>query len=621
MARHFSDSGSGDGSEFRSAMSRRDYEASRGITHTSIDHRDLPVRRPRRHHHVGRIIGIIILALIVLAGIEGFALYRSIKTVQTKVQTISGQVSSLETSLKSGDAETLRTATENITSETDAINVEVHSPAWVIASYVPVYGEDVKSIQTLGDVAVDLTENALTPFSHAAEGVQLSSLFADSKVDVDALETLADSVSDVASVVYESSDTLNSLPEAHISKVSEEIDKVKSPLSEASDLLSEVEVILPYLPQMLGSDGQTRNYLLVAQNNSEIRATGGFPGSWMLITVTNGTITLGDAETLQGKRNYTFSITDEEESLFGSDMAISPANLNYTPDFTRVGPLFAEVWEDYMQQDVDGVIAVDPVFLQDLLSLTGGVTAPDGATVDGTNAAQVLLSDTYWKYPDGDTQDAYFAAVASEVAQKIMSGLGGVDMTSLVQIVEQDADERRLQVWMADDDEETAIQAMGMGGELSTDTTTPVLGVYVNDNTWAKMCWYLKLDTQIGTATANADGTTTYAVTTTITNTATTSELADAPTYVTGDSPKKRDTDDMYLSPLLFMAPAGGTITDMSVSGDATIGETSLYGFDTWTGSANINPQESVTYTYNVTVAAGATETLSLDTTPTGQRF
>jgi hypothetical protein len=233
----------------------------------------------------------------------------------------------------------------------------------------------------------------------------------------------------------------------------------------------------------------------------------------------------------------------------------------------------------------------------------------------------VLLSDTYWKYPDGDTQDAYFAAVASEVAQKIMSGLGGVDMTSLVQIVEQDADERRLQVWMADDDEETAIQAMGMGGELSTDTTTPVLGVYVNDNTWAKMCWYLKLDTQIGTATANADGTTTYAVTTTITNTATTSELADAPTYVTGDSPKKRDTDDMYLSPLLFMAPAGGTITDMSVSGDATIGETSLYGFDTWTGSANINPQESVTYTYNVTVAAGATETLSLDTTPTGQRF
>ena len=158
-----------------------------------------------------------------------------------------------------------------------------------------------KMLQTLGDVAVDLTENALTPFSHAAEGVQLSSLFADSKVDVDALETLADSVSDVASVVYESSDTLNSLPEAHISKVSEEIDKVKSPLSEASDLLSEVEVILPYLPQMLGSDGQTRNYLLVAQNNSEIRATGGFPGSWMLITVTNGTITLGDAETLQGK--------------------------------------------------------------------------------------------------------------------------------------------------------------------------------------------------------------------------------------------------------------------------------------------------------------------------------
>jgi len=69
------------------------------------------------------------------------------------------------------------------------------------------------------------------------------------------------------------------------------------------------------------------------------------------------------------------------------------------------------------------------------------------------------------------------------------------------------------------------------------------------------------------------------------------------------------------------MAPAGGKISDVSVSGTATMGEGTLYGFDTWSGSVNIEPQETVTYTYKVTTAAGATTSLALDTTPTGQRF
>ena len=620
MARHFSKPDDKQSSGYRPVISRSDYEASHRPSYVRGGYHQQRLRR-RKRHHIGRIIGIIMLVLIVLVGVEGFALYRSAKTVKSSAQTVLGQVSLLKESLKSGDADTLRSTVEDITSETSVIDAEVHSPAWIVASYVPVYGEDVKSIQVLGDVSANLTQNALTPFSRATENVQLSSLFANGQVDVDAIQTLSDSISSVAPVVHSSADALDALPKGHITQVAETIAKVKAPLSSASETLDKFEAVIPYLPQMLGSDGQTRNYLLVAQNNAEIRATGGFPGSWMLVSITNGSISLSDAQTLQGKRDYTFSITDEEKNFFGSDMGVSPANLNCTPDFTRVGTLFAEVWQDYMGQDVDGVIAVDPVFLQDLLALTGGVTAPDGATVDGTNAAKVLLSDTYWKYPDGDTQDAYFAVVASEVAQKIMDGLGGVDMSSLVQTVQQDASERRVQVWMSDQDEEQAIQSMKMGGELSSDSTQPVLGVYVNDNTWGKMCWYLKLSTDIGSATTNSDGTITYSVTTSVTNTATDDELASAPEYVIGNSPAKRDDGDIYLSPVLLMAPAGGKISDVSVSGTATMGEGALYGFDTWSGSVNIEPQETVTYTYKVTTAAGATTSLALDTTPTGQRF
>lgn len=45
----------------------------------------------------------------------------------------------------------------------------------------------------------------------------------------------------------------------------------------------------------------------------------------------------------------------------------------------------------------DGVIAIDPLFLQNMLAVTGGVTMPDGSVLDGTNTAQTLLNIVYAK--------------------------------------------------------------------------------------------------------------------------------------------------------------------------------------------------------------------------------
>ena len=46
------------------------------------------------------------------------------------------------------------------------------------------------------------------------------------------------------------------------------------------------------LPEMLGKDGP-RRYLLLIQNNAEIRATGGIPGSIAVLRSDHGKITMG----------------------------------------------------------------------------------------------------------------------------------------------------------------------------------------------------------------------------------------------------------------------------------------------------------------------------------------
>ena len=202
-----------------------------------------------------------------------------------------------------------------------------------------------------------------------------------------------------------------------------------------------------------------------------------------------------------------------------------------------------------------------------------------------------------------------------------MGSLGSIDLMELVDVINQSAEDGRLQVWMADPDEEEVINKLGFAGVLATDLASPVLGVYINDDTWAKMNWYLDLSTEITNSSVNADGTVTYDVTTTLTNVITEEEAYEAPAYVTGYSPMKRSVGDMYVKPLL-VAPAGGNIANvMVVSGEGTMGEGTLYGFDVWSGAVNIGPQETVIITYQVTVCAQATSDLAVRQTPLGREL
>jgi len=573
------------------------------------------LRKRRQRNLPLRIIGAVVLLDLLFLLVTGIHMAVSVHTVRT-------EASSVKQSLSEGDAAGLQAAAGAIQGSMHTVDFELHTLPWQLMTYLPGVGPDVSAVQRLAATGARLTDDALVPFADQVAGAQIAPLFQDGKVDIPTLEVVSAAYTSVEPAVRSGLDDLAGLPDGNLPLARWTFSKLKATVGEAGEALDLADAFLPYAPRMLGGDGQPRNYLLIAQNNSELRATGGFAGSWILVTADDGAIQIGESQKLQSGRDYSFSVTDDERNFIGFDMAINPANLNFTPDFTRAGALFIEAWETYTQQTVDGVVAMDPVFLQDLLALTGGITAPDGETVDGTNAAAVLLHDTYFKYAtDTAKQDEYFDAVAGACTQQIMGHLGDADLGALVHAVRADAAERRLYAYMVDPDEEAVMHKMGLAGALSTDPAKPVLGVYVNDNTWAKMCWYERIQTVVGDATRNADGSMTYAVQTMLTNTATEDELADAPEYVTGYSPAKRDVNDIFSAPVILMAPAGGTITNVQVDGEGTAGEGSLYGFDAWLATANMEPQETVTFAYDVTTAPGAAADLTVDQTPTAQRF
>ena len=415
--------------------------------------------------------------------------------------------------------------------------------------------------------------------------------------------------------------------------MTELVDKAKDGFATLNGAVDAAEKVAPVLPQMLGANGQTRHYLVLAMSNVEIRACGGFPGSRGVMSVTDGKLELGDFVKVDMMKEplSPLPITDEEANLFTTGWGLTGFNtLGYTmgdvtmtPDYPRAAQLASDMQKAIVGDDIDGVFAVDPVFLQYMLGVVGGTQLPDGTVVDGSNAAKVLLHDIYWNYPV-EEQDAIFAAVAGSAFNKIVDELGSSDITKIAAAIEKGASEGRILMYSRNDDEEKTAKALGISGALQTDTSeAPILGVYVNNYSYSKMDWFLDKRVTIDSSVENADGSTTYRVTTSLKNTMTPQEKAEMPGYFQGHNGISQDIDDEVLRLYLY-APAGGSISDIKTSGSGSIemNEATHDGLKVAWGGVHMLLGQDIKVEYTVTTSkdSGHKE-LKVRTTPTAQTF
>lgn len=591
-------------------------------------------RRHHRHHHhhhhhhrrgrrIAAIVGAVVAVLVVVCGVCGVLVYRDAMDVLDQSKDVMAQAATISDDLKNGNGDELNSTVQGMASEVSSMHAKTSGPLWVAASYVPVLGDDIRVARGVVEQADNLMQNALMPAAQSLQGVSLSTLLTDATVDVQTLETVSAALSQAQPVVEQASEAIEALPQAHIGKVRDAVDKVRGPIASAAETLKGFNEIAPILPQMLGASG-TRNYLLVAQNLAELRSTGGLPGSMGVLTIDNGHISLNEfvpATSLDNEDGGHYGITDEEMAIWGKNDRLGKhiCDTNLIPDFARDSQIWSEWWQDKKGSSVDGVIAIDPVLLQKLLALTGGIEV-DGHSIDGSNAAKALLNDAYNEMPIDQT-DQFFSDVASQAFDHVMGSLGSISLPDLAQTLGDAVGEQHLFAWMANADEQALVEKAGAAGTLGNDSANPQLGVFISDDTYSKKSWFFSTDTQVSDGTANADGTTTYHVTTTLTNHLTADEAASSASYITGYNTDRRDNTDMVMW-LYLVAPAGGSISNVSQEGgdvalqDFT--ELPYNGLSVTFANPRIDGGETMTVTYAVTCAAGAAP-MTVRTTPTAQ--
>ncbi|MCF7845925.1 MAG: DUF4012 domain-containing protein [Candidatus Peribacteraceae bacterium] len=129
---------------------------------------------------------------------------------------------------------------------------------------------------------------------------------------------------------------------------------------------------LPAIPDLLG-DRVPRRYLVLFQNQTEIRATGGFIGSIGILDLDDGFVKnfeIKNVYEIDGQITQHFDPPEGYEFITGS---WGLRDSNFHPDFPTSAAAAEKLFESAGFGSVDGVAAVNASFLEKLVDYLGGI--------------------------------------------------------------------------------------------------------------------------------------------------------------------------------------------------------------------------------------------------------
>lgn len=170
-------------------------------------------------------------------------------------------------------------------------------------------------------------------------------------------------------------------------KIKENLQTLVKTIDEGTQMVGEAKPLVKYLKPLLGYPDEKR-YLLLFQNDAELRPTGGFLTAYAILSVYRGNFKpLGsfDIYTLDAKFGNRLSPPEPIKKYHKNVYYWHLRDMNLSPDFKEFIEVF---WPNYKKaggQDVDGIIAVDTKVLVDLLRVLGPIGVADWGRYSAEN--------------------------------------------------------------------------------------------------------------------------------------------------------------------------------------------------------------------------------------------
>lgn len=440
-----------------------------------------PVRHTGRFRRWCKRYRALLVALLIL-----FVLSGTFTAVQAKRLYKAAQGAKAEFDLASQSADQQKfeeTATHLDKGSSYLVEAQAASRGLFLIKWLPVIRTQFKVVDTLIAVGINVATAGqdILPIASRVEKT-----LGDDNVTVDAIST--EERRTLLEAISQSPEQLNSA-QAELESALTQLEQlpksgVLGPLGDIVTLLqtqlpnfkTAVTKGIPFLkvaPTILGyPDEQT--YLFLLQNNTELRPTGGFIGTYGILRLHDGDIAEFKTDNIYNldnpvKKELYITPPEPFNRFLGSTQWFM-RDSNWNPDF----PISAQKAEEFYHlehgpvQKIDGVIAVTPVVIHDLLAVTGPITI-DGTEYTADNLTETLQYEVEVGFKQDNISDAGRKEVIGKLAGEIMDRILRLPKSQWPQLVEMllhDLEEKHIMIYSKDDDVQTLVRDIGWDGAI-----------------------------------------------------------------------------------------------------------------------------------------------------------
>jgi len=215
-----------------------------------------------------------------------------------------------------------------------------------------------------------------------------------------------------------------SLAEAAV-RVEKDLLPVEIPFDEIRPLLLKTSESLTILPEIIGL-GERRVYLVLLQNNMELRPTGGFIGSFALVTFMDGhliDLEVQDVYAADGQLKGHVEPPEPIKKYLG-EAAWFLRDSNWHPDFVESAIRAEWFFKKETGRNIDGVVGINLHLIQNVLEEVGELQLPDYQ--DKINHVNLFERAEYFSetnfFPGSTQKKDFLASLIRSLFEKIRSG-------------------------------------------------------------------------------------------------------------------------------------------------------------------------------------------------------
>jgi nucleoside-diphosphate-sugar epimerase len=239
--------------------------------------------------------------------------------------------------------------------------------------------------------------------------------------------------------------------------------------------LSNADLFMSAAPDILGVTGE-KKYVVWFQNSNELRPTGGFIGSYGVLTFNGGKLkdlTIDDIYNPDGQIDLKGINVPPPAPIAANlnEKKLYLRNSNWNPDFPKSTQDFENLYYKVTGDKPDGYVAVDLNFVNNLLKVTGPIfLTAYNEEINSSNLYERAQYHSDFDYTNGSNQKRSFLTVLGSKLLENLFSLPKARMSALLSAVVQSLNDKDMLVYLDNSPINTYLKAQHWDGSLVATT-------------------------------------------------------------------------------------------------------------------------------------------------------